>query len=159
MSDPVRASVGHLLDRASSLPCSTAAQAFSQLVQPTSRFQLALDALLPLLDLDAHAEVRTDRSAHSPIFTQHTQLSQRILVSFILYALYAPHPMAINPFRSVLFVTFVKERDHAVRIASAGGVSENEQLVWVLWKILKGDGNDVRCMLGSFTRMLDRGWA
>jgi hypothetical protein len=47
--DPLRASVGHLLARAYALPCSTAAQAFSQLVQPTSRFQLALDALLPLL--------------------------------------------------------------------------------------------------------------
>jgi hypothetical protein len=48
--DPLRASVGHLLSRAYALPCSTAAQAFSQLVQPTSRFQLALDALLPLLN-------------------------------------------------------------------------------------------------------------
>ncbi len=48
--DPVRASVGHLLSRAYTLPCSTAAQAFIQLVQPTSRFQLALDVLLPLLD-------------------------------------------------------------------------------------------------------------
>lgn len=47
--DSLRASVGHLLTRAYQLPCSTAAQAFSQLVQPTSRFQLALDALLPLL--------------------------------------------------------------------------------------------------------------
>ena len=52
--------------------------------------------------------------------------------------------MAINPFKSVLFITFVKERDLAIRIASGGGMSENEQLVWVLWKILKGDGNDVR---------------
>jgi hypothetical protein len=55
--------------------------------------------------------------------------------------------MAINPFKSVLFITFVKERDLAIRIASGGGMSENEQLVWVLWKILKGDGNDVRGVL------------
>lgn len=48
--DPVRASVGHLLSKAHNLPCSTAAQAFNQLVQPTSRFQLALDALLPILE-------------------------------------------------------------------------------------------------------------
>jgi hypothetical protein len=48
--DPVMASVSHLLSKAYSLPCSTAAQAFNQLVQPTSRFQLALDALLPRLD-------------------------------------------------------------------------------------------------------------
>jgi hypothetical protein len=124
--DPVRASVNHLLSRAYGLPCSTAAQAFSQLVQPTSRFQLALDALLPLLDPNASAE-----------------LAQRILGSFILYSLYAPHPIAINPFKSALFFTFVKEREQAVRVANGGGVSENEQLVWVLWKILKGDGNDI----------------
>ena len=55
--DSIRASVGHLLTRAYSLPCSTAALAFNQLVQPTSRFQLALDALLPLLDSNTTAEV------------------------------------------------------------------------------------------------------
>ena len=51
--DPVKASVAHLLTKAYSLPCSTAAQAFTHLVQPTARFQLALDALLPLLDVGA----------------------------------------------------------------------------------------------------------
>lgn len=56
--DSIRASVSHLLTRAFSLPCSTAALAFTQLVQPTSRFQLALDALLPLLDSNTTAEVR-----------------------------------------------------------------------------------------------------
>jgi hypothetical protein len=71
------------------------------------------------------------------------QLAQRILVSFILYSLYAPHPIAINPFKSVLFVTFVKEREKAVDAMKEEEVSPNEQLVWVLWKILKGDGNDV----------------
>ncbi|KAF8891036.1 hypothetical protein BD779DRAFT_1437974 [Infundibulicybe gibba] len=124
--DPARTSVGHLLSRAYSLPCSTAAQAFTQLVQPTARFQLALDVLLPLLD------------PNTP-----TQLAQRILVSFILYSLYAPHPISINPFKSVLFVTFLKEREMAVTVTNEGGVSPNEQLVWVLWKILKGDGGDI----------------
>lgn len=56
--DAVRASVGHLLARAYTLPCSAAAQAYTQIVQPTSRFQLALDALLPLLDPNTPAEVR-----------------------------------------------------------------------------------------------------
>ncbi|KIY49163.1 hypothetical protein FISHEDRAFT_58464 [Fistulina hepatica ATCC 64428] len=120
--DP-RASVGQLLARAYSLPCSAAAQAFSQLVQPVSRFQLALDALLPLLD------------AAEPV--------QRILVAFILYSMYAPHPMNINPFKSVLYSTYVREREAAIAVASTGGVSPTEQFVWVLWKILKGDGNDI----------------
>lgn len=55
--DPVHASVSRLLDRAYSLPCSTAAQAFTQLVQPTARFQVALDAVLPVLDTSKTAEV------------------------------------------------------------------------------------------------------
>ncbi|OCH88496.1 hypothetical protein OBBRIDRAFT_820155 [Obba rivulosa] len=123
-ADPVRASVRHLLSRAYSLPCSTAAQAFTQLVQPTSRFQYALDVLMPLLETQV-------------------EIAQRILVSYLLYSLYAPHPIAINPFKSVLYATFVKERNLATNVANSGGVSENEQLVWVLWKILKGDGNDI----------------
>ncbi|KAI9458256.1 hypothetical protein HD554DRAFT_2029679 [Boletus coccyginus] len=122
--DPVRASVAHLLVRAYTLPCSTAAQAFSQLVQPTARFQLALDALLPLLN-------------------SSVELAQRILVSFILYSMYAPYPISLNPFKSALYATFLKERGYAIGIAAEGGFSENEQLVWVLWKILKGDGNDI----------------
>ncbi|KAK7026775.1 hypothetical protein VNI00_007079 [Paramarasmius palmivorus] len=124
--DPVRAAVAHLFSKAYSLPCSTAAHSFANLVQPTSRFQLALDALLPILEQNTS-----------------TDLAQRILVSFILYSLYAPHPITINPFKSVLFSTFVKERDKAVNVASSGGVAANEPFVWVLWKILKGDGNDI----------------
>ncbi|KAI5992777.1 hypothetical protein EDD15DRAFT_2269965 [Pisolithus albus] len=122
--DPVRASVAHLLVRACTLPCSTAAQAFSQLVQPTARFQLALDALLPVLN-------------------SSVELAQRILVSFILYSMYAPYPISLNPFKSALYATFVKERGCCTEFAAEGGFSENEQLVWVLWKILKGDGNDI----------------
>ncbi|RPD76948.1 hypothetical protein L226DRAFT_551804 [Lentinus tigrinus ALCF2SS1-7] len=124
MGDATRASVNHLLAGAFTTPCSTAAHAFMQIVPPLSRFQVTLDVLMPMLD--------------SPV-----ELTQRLLVSYILYALYAPHPIAINPFKSVLYATFVRERDTAVRIANAGGVSENEQLVWVLWKILKGDGSDI----------------
>ncbi|KAJ7455020.1 hypothetical protein B0H11DRAFT_2068779 [Mycena galericulata] len=120
-----RASVAELLARASSYPCSAAPPAFSRLAQSTSTFQLALDALLPVLD------------------PTPCQLTERILVSFILFALYAPHPIAINPFKSVLFLTFLKEREKALAVASAGGVSPNEPLVWVLWKILKGDGDDI----------------
>ncbi|OAX36708.1 hypothetical protein K503DRAFT_743910 [Rhizopogon vinicolor AM-OR11-026] len=122
--DPIRASVVHLLARAHSLPCSATAQAFMQLVQPTARFQLALDLLLPLL-------------------TTPADLVQRVPVSFILYSMYAPHSISLNPFKSVLYTTFVKERELAINISAEGGFSEREQLVWVLWKILKGDGNDI----------------
>ena len=81
------------------------------------------------------------------------QLPQRILVAYILFSMYAPYPITINPFKSVLLVTFVRERNSAIRAAAnEGGVSTNEQLVWVLWKILKGDGNDVRKRL-FFSRL------
>lgn len=37
-----------------------------------------------------------------------------------------------------------------MNVAKGGEVSPNEQLVWVLWKILKGDGNDVSSRLYHF---------
>lgn len=53
----------------------------------------------------------------------------------------------INPFKSALFVTYAKERQQVLASGSSGGgggvVSPQEQLVWVLWKILCGDGDDV----------------
>ncbi|KIL55272.1 hypothetical protein M378DRAFT_91110 [Amanita muscaria Koide BX008] len=131
--DPVKASVAHLLTRAYSLPCSTAAQAFAHLVQPVARFQLALDALLPLLDAGAVEDEKNEWES----------LPQRILVAYILFSMYAPYPITVNPFKSVLLVTFVRERNRAVHVANEGGVSSNEQFVWVLWKMLKGDGNDI----------------
>lgn len=51
--DPLRVSVNHLLARAHNIPCTAAAQAFTQLVQPSNRFQVALDILLPLLSGNA----------------------------------------------------------------------------------------------------------
>ncbi|KAI0789236.1 hypothetical protein C8Q75DRAFT_793480 [Abortiporus biennis] len=127
-ADTVRVSVGQLLSRAYTLPCNTAAQAFTQIVPPIARFQLALDVLLPLLD-------------------SSVELQQRILVAYILYSLYAPHPIAINPFQTALVSTFNREKEIATRVAAAGGVGDSEQLVWVLWKILRGDGSDI----GPFT--------
>ena len=53
----------------------------------------------------------------------------------------------INPFKSALFVTYAKERQQVLAGGSNGGgggvVSPQEQLVWVLWKILCGDGDDI----------------
>ncbi|RXW11758.1 hypothetical protein EST38_g14097, partial [Candolleomyces aberdarensis] len=65
---------------------------------------LALDALLPILDASTPAE-----------------LASRILVSFILYTLYAPHPIAVNPFKSAIFATYRSEREKAVSSAYDGG--------------------------------------
>jgi hypothetical protein len=65
----------------------------------------------------------------------------------------------MNPFKSVLFNIFVKEREHAIRVGSGGLASENEQLVWVLWKILKGDGNDVSVVNFFHLKLIvDQGW-
>ena len=64
---------------------------------------------------------------------------------FILYSLSmcVPHPGTVNPFKSALLVAYLREKEKAVSIANEGGVSPDEPLVWVLWKILRGDGNDV----------------
>ncbi|KAF8332471.1 hypothetical protein F5887DRAFT_996978 [Amanita rubescens] len=139
--DPVKASVAHLLTKAYSLPCSTAAQAFTHLVQPMARFQLALDALLPLLDAGAVEDGKKRGQPEGMVMegaqVQLAELPQRILVAYILYSMYAPYPITVNPFKSVL------ERNSAIRAANEGSVSNSEQLVWVLWKILRGDGNDI----------------
>ena len=65
-------------------------------------------------------------------------------MAYILYSLYAPHPISINPFKSALFDTFTKERNAAIQLAQEEKTSDSEQLVWVLWKVLKGDGDHVR---------------
>ena len=56
-STEVKASVNKLLSTAHSLPCSKGALAFTQMLQPMARFQVALDALLPILDSTTPAEV------------------------------------------------------------------------------------------------------
>ncbi|KAJ7480974.1 hypothetical protein FB451DRAFT_1556404 [Mycena latifolia] len=81
---------------------------------------------------------------HPHVNTRKLGITDRILISFILFALYAPHLMAIDPFKSVLFVTFVKEREKGLAVAGTGGVAPNEPLVWVLWTILMGGGDDGR---------------
>lgn len=75
-ADPLYASVGHLLSKACSNTCFTAAQAFAQLVQPTARFQLALDALLPILD--------SPRSEVSQSLSHHQQKPSADMLMFIL---------------------------------------------------------------------------
>jgi len=63
--------------------------------------------------------------------------------------MYSPYSISLNPFKSVLYTTFVKERELAIKVSAEGRFSEREQLVWVLWKILKGDGNDVNAISSS----------
>lgn len=89
------------------------------------------------------------------------QIPQRILAAFVLHAIhvYATHDH-MNPFHDHLLRIFESERAIAIatsRIKSSlvspsqrvpgsdpnGVQAENEQLVWVLWKILQGEGDDV----------------
>ena len=51
--------------------------------------------------------------------------------------------MSINPFATVLYAIFVQETNKALEMEKDGGFAENDQFVYVLWKILKGDGRDV----------------
>ena len=71
------------------------------------------------------------------------QAPDRILSCYILYSMYAPHPISINPFATVLHAIFVRETNKALETEKGGGLAENDQFVYVLWKILKGDGKDV----------------
>lgn len=90
--DSARASVVHLLSRAHSLPCSKGALAFTQYVQPTARFQLALDALLPILDYTTSAEVSFVRSPQSDDVLITPSASLRVGSSCLLsFTLYTPH--------------------------------------------------------------------
>lgn len=57
--------------------------------------------------------------------------------------MYAPHPISINPFATVLYAIFVRETNKALDMEKDGGFAQNDQFVYVLWKILKGDGKDV----------------
>lgn len=139
-TESLRASVTLLLSNAHNLPCSKVYHSFSQLVQPISRFQLALDALLPLLE--DHVEVSCPMYRVIAVFNG-LKVAERILACYILFALYVPHPIQLNPFASVLHAIFVKETERAQILENAGGIADNDQLVYVLWKILKGDGNDV----------------
>lgn len=53
----------------------------------------------------------------------------------------------MNPFQSALALVFAKEREFAIKTAPNDGIAQNEQLVWVLWKILRGDGGDVSALI------------
>jgi hypothetical protein len=89
------------------------------------------------------------------------QIPQRILAAYVLNALYVSHDH-LNPFHDHLLRIFESERVNAIaaaRIKSSfvgssqraldslrarnGTQAGNEQLVWVLWKVLQGEGDDV----------------
>lgn len=79
-----------------------------------------------------------------------------------MYSLYAPHPISINPFKTVLFSTFLQEKEVAVRTSGDGKENttcENEKLVWALWKILKGEGNDVSNLITTHSDLLTRAYS
>ena len=63
----IRASVAQLLSQAHNIPCLKAAQAFAQLLPHISRFQLALDALLPSIDEGNEVRGCLPRSSPPPL--------------------------------------------------------------------------------------------
>ncbi|KAJ7447451.1 hypothetical protein FB451DRAFT_1567536 [Mycena latifolia] len=78
-----------------------------------------------------------------PCSTLKHPLTDRILASFVSSSLYAPHPIAMNPSKSVLVGASVKEREKALASAKTGGITPNEPLLWILWKILTSEGEDL----------------
>ncbi|KAJ7444671.1 hypothetical protein FB451DRAFT_1413068 [Mycena latifolia] len=97
----------------------------------TSTFQLALGALLYFLDHGTQCEFNR----------RIQQLTDRSIASFLLFSLYAPHPISLNPFKSTLVATFLRERENALAAVRNGGMAPNEPLLWTLW--ITGDGDDI----------------
>jgi hypothetical protein len=123
--------------------------AFAQLVQPNLRFQLALDVLLPILDSNKPAEVRI-RSCQCiqtvDDFSDFSLIASPADFSLIysVFTLCASSCHGWQPLQVGGTLGCLKDGKKAIRsIANEGGVSPDEPLVWVLWRILRGDGNDV----------------
>ncbi|KAJ7462458.1 hypothetical protein FB451DRAFT_1404257 [Mycena latifolia] len=147
----------YLLSRSSSLAQahlhgSAAVPVFFRLAQSlnNSTFQLALGALLYFLDHGTQCEVcirrhnaDISRSGVIKFNRRIQQLTDRIIAPFLLFSLYAPHPISLNPFKSTLVATFLRERENALAAVRNGGMAPNEPLLWTLWKILTGDGDDI----------------
>ncbi|KAF8587705.1 hypothetical protein K439DRAFT_1630460 [Ramaria rubella] len=130
----------NLLSQASTLPCSDGTRAFlSLLTSEDDRFSVAIDGFIPTLQ------------------NQNIQIPQRILAAYVLNALNASHNCP-HPFHDQLLNIFESERNFAIATSSVkqslvgsscllneGGKMqvENEQLVWVLWKILNRESDDL----------------
>ncbi|KAF8508086.1 hypothetical protein JB92DRAFT_2657136, partial [Gautieria morchelliformis] len=127
MSDtPGLLSLYNLLARASNVSCSQGASAFfSLLTTEDDRLSLAIDGFIPALQ-------NTD-----------LQIPQRILAAYALNALYVSHDHS-NLFHDHLLRIFHSSQ-HARNSPQgrSGTQAENEQLVWVLWKILRGESDDL----------------
>lgn len=65
--------------------------------------------------------------------------------------MYALHPITMNPFKTAFVDVFTSERDRARECADRGSTSDVEQLVWVVWKVLKGEGTDVSNLTNLFS--------
>ena len=84
MGDTTRASVAHLLAGAVATPCANAAHAFVQIVPPLSRFQLALDVLMPMLDAPVEVSARLPaivRRLYGVVWSGARELTARAFVS------------------------------------------------------------------------------
>ncbi|KZS95385.1 hypothetical protein SISNIDRAFT_483622 [Sistotremastrum niveocremeum HHB9708] len=122
--EALRQSVGSLLSSVGYRSCLAAAQAYANIVPQHERFRIALDTVLPQM-------------------TSGSDYALRILSSFILFSLYTPHPISMNPFRSIILEQFLSHRAVARTHVNINDTHVNEQFIWVLWKILRGEGSDI----------------
>lgn len=115
--------VRYLITRSPQTPCEAIAKVYQEIVPNEKRFQIALDVLLPTL-------------------SSGPESSSRITAAYVLYSLYLPHPINMNPFHSALLEVFNNEKqcplpqsiDHAL---------PGPQFPWVLWKILNNQGHEL----------------
>jgi len=117
-SVPVDDFVRYLISRSPQTPCEAIARVYQEIVPNERRFQIALDVLLPFLSSGPDS-------------------SSRITAAYVLYSLYLPHPINMNPFHSALLEAF------NISQCQSPQPEDSAQLTWVLWKILNNQGQEL----------------
>lgn len=87
------------------------------------------------------------------ILSVYSQAASRIASAYILYSLYTPYPIDINPFQSALLDQYQIYRLQSTS-QSVPPATQNLQLLWVIWKILDDRGADVSISSASDSSVL-----
>lgn len=72
-----------------------------------------------------------------------SQVVERLVATFLLQAIYAPHPFSMNPFKPSLEELCLRERNLGREQEAAGYTPPNQALVWLLDKIIGESTEDV----------------
>ncbi|KAJ7462992.1 hypothetical protein FB451DRAFT_1562400 [Mycena latifolia] len=119
------ASDGHIMRTAVKIKMDTSTSAFRCSVGKCVRAHRSVDEFRPAITLEWITSSPIGSSLHSYSF------------------LCSPHPIFINPFKSALSATFIQEHGDAFAAARYSRAAPNDRPVWILCRILKGEGDDL----------------